>query len=245
MACLKSYSGLTIVTCGRRAPAAEFPHYSWSFGENSPIPGIIGDYPDNPIIVLYSAIHWPTCGDDINVNLSALCSVENSLPAGSKFISMSSLVVNTRSDTWYAKLKRKEELFCREHSLVSMRLGLIDSNRPFGQSNMFLSLANFLHVVPIPFPSAKVILSSENEICKRLNQYIFDDNNLLPSVVDICSNKLSFIDAVRYILHKHNAKAICVPVPKFITHICVYICAKHFPDSWFSERLRGLQAFSD
>ena len=245
MPCLVGHQDLKVVTCGRKQWASDAPHYDWSFGEEPPISRIIEDHADSEaVIALYSAIVWPQCAEDVEKNISAFTSVASALPEGASLISLSSLVVETQSATHYANLKRREESVCHAYGGTSLRLGMIDSNQPFGQTRMFARLAGLFHMVPVPFPRASVILSKEADIASAVLGMIEGKQENTSQVVEVRSSEMSFIEAIKHILHRHKLKFICIPIPDLITNGLLVACEKLAPNSWLSERLHGLQAFS-
>lgn len=236
---------LKVVTCGRKPWASTIPHYPWSFGQEPPISRIIDEHPSsNAVTVLYSAISWPRSEEDIKINTTALASVSAALPSGARLVSLSSFVVNTPSQTRYAKLKRLEEDVCCSQGGISLRLGLIDSVKPFGQSGMFVGLARMIHMVPVPFPRAVVVLSTEAGIISAVLSLIGRQYDVNCHVVEVRSAEMLFIDAIRHILTNSGARYVCVPISDLITKGLLSVCGRVAPNSWLSERLRGLQAFS-
>ncbi len=236
---------LKVVTCGRKPWASTIPHYPWSFGQEPPILRINDEHPSsNAVTVLYSAISWSLSEEGIKINTTALASVFAALPCGAHLVSLSSFVVNTLSETHYARLKRLEEDVCSSQGGISLRIGLIDSIKPFGQAGMFVGLARVIHMVPVPFPRGVVVLSTEADIISAVLNLINGQYDVDCHVLEVHSTKMFFIDAIRHILDKSGVRYVCVPIPDIITKVLIGVCGRVAPNSWLSERLRGLQAFS-
>jgi hypothetical protein len=241
---LASHPGLTLVSCGRRRPEAPVKHYEWSFGSRPPIERILREHGADPVTVVYAPIAWPSDQDAVDANLAALAVVAAAVPAEGLFISISSLVVNTRASTFYAALKRRAEEICTARGGINLRLGMIDSERPFGQSLMFVKLARAFHIVPVPFPKSRVVLSEENDIVCAVAGLMGRLERPANHIAEVRSASASFIEAVRRIVRRQNVRCLCVPVPDAISLGTLLLCRRIAPRSWLSQRLQGLQSFS-
>lgn len=236
---------LTAATCGRTHWSPDIKHYAWSFGLSLPIQRILEDHPDrSTVVALYCAIKWPHHDSDVEENIAAFKSVAAALSQEALLLSVSSLIVDTPAQSLYAKLKRRAEAICSARGGTNIRLGLIDSAKPFGQTRVFAAFARTLRVVPVPFPRANVILSTEEDVASAILRLASADNAAPQNTVEVRSAKMSFIDAIRYMVGKHGSRCICVPVPDVVTRSLLRACEHFAPGSWLCQRLQGLRGFS-
>jgi hypothetical protein len=157
-----------IITCGRRQIKG-YKNYYWDMSSESPIPRISNDFPTiKSKLIIYAAIFWPKKKSDVDLNLNSLNLICQSLNDKIKFIYISSMVVRTDSATLYALIKKQEESVVLKFKASILRLGVIDSKVPFGQMKLFIKFAKIFYFVPVPYPYASVVLSSEADLIKAI-----------------------------------------------------------------------------
>lgn len=243
---LAARPGLTLVSCGRTRPQAGVPHYEWSFGSPPPMARILRDHPADRVALVYAPIAWPADARSVDVNVAAFASMAAALPPQALLVSISSLVVTTRAATFYADLKRRTEEVCAARGGINLRLGMIDSAPPFGQALMFVKLARAFHVVPVPFPQSRVVLSAQSDIVAALARLMEGEGppRAQSRTVEVRSASMSFIDAVRHLVRGQDIRCLCLPVPDALSRMALQVCRRIAPRSWLSQRLQGLQSFS-
>jgi uncharacterized protein YbjT (DUF2867 family) len=232
---------MRLVTCGRKHVPGEFSHIPWAFGSAFPVEVIYGyGYGCENTFIINASIAWPTNSKDVELSLSALDKICGGIGYKNRLIHISSMSAASTSFTFYATLKREEERMVLASHQVIIRVGIVDSEPPFGLKSLLLKLARLLKFVPVPFSDAKVKITTSEDIVRDVFSVI-----LSPApgqyIHECCSWEGDFYEAIRKLLpdtrlFKLN-NYLCLSVA-----VVVRFVAK---GSSLSQRIDGILALRD